>query len=55
VIPVSEADLLRTAFTAQGLRSTDHMVYTYTLGAHNALTLLGSIDRAREFLGRLSR
>jgi hypothetical protein len=53
VVPVSEAELLRTAFTAEGLSSTDHMVYTYPLGGHDAVTVLSGFERAKGFLSRL--
>ncbi len=54
VVPVSEAELLKTAFIAEGVPSTDHTVYMYSGGSHNPLTLLGSFERARGFLARLS-
>ncbi len=54
VVPVTEAELLRAAFTAGGLSSPDHTVYIYTGGGHSPLTLLGSFERARGFLGRLT-
>ncbi len=53
VVPVSEAQLLRGAFTAAGLSSPDYNVFIYSVGGHNPITLLGSFERARAFLGRL--
>lgn len=54
VVPVSEAQLLRSAFNAEGLSSPDYSVFIYSGGGHNPITLLGSFERARGFLGRLS-
>lgn len=54
VVPVSEAHLLRSAFTAEGLSSSDYSVFIYTGGGHNPLTLLGSFERSRGFLARLT-
>lgn len=53
VVAVSEAELLRDAFAEEGLQAPDHTVYLYSGGVHNPLTLLGSFERAREFLARL--
>ena len=55
VVPVSEAELLRAAFIDKGLPSTDHAVYTYLLGGHDAVTVLSGLERTRGFLSRLSR
>jgi acetyl esterase/lipase len=55
VVPVSEAELLRAAFIDEGPPSTDHAVYTYPLGGHDAVTVLSGLERARGFLSRLSR
>lgn len=54
VVPVSQANLLKASFVEAGLPATDHTVYIYTGGTHNPLSLLGSFERARGFLGRLS-
>jgi dipeptidyl aminopeptidase/acylaminoacyl peptidase len=54
VVPVSQANILKAAFVAEGLPATDHTVYIYTGGSHNPLSLLGSFERARGFLGRLA-
>jgi dipeptidyl aminopeptidase/acylaminoacyl peptidase len=54
VVPVSQANLLKAAFVAEGLPATDHTVYIYNGGTHNPITLLGSFERARGFLERLS-
>jgi hypothetical protein len=54
VVPVSEAELLKAAFIAEGKPSTDYTVYIHTGGSHNPLTMLGSFVLARGFLSRLS-
>ncbi|MBE0558029.1 MAG: hypothetical protein IH628_12425, partial [Proteobacteria bacterium] len=55
VVPVSEAELLRAAFIAEGLPSTDHALYTYPLGGHDAVTVLSGLERTRGFLNRLAQ
>lgn len=54
VVPVSEAQALRAAFTSAGLSAPDYNVYLYAGGGHNPLSLSGSLERARGFLQRLS-
>lgn len=54
VVPVSQANLLKAAFAAEGLPTTNHTVYIYSGGSHNPLSLLGSFERARGFLARLA-
>lgn len=55
VVPVSEAELLKAAFIAEGPPSTDHALYTYPLGGHDAVTVLSGLERTRGFLSRLSK
>jgi len=55
VVPVSEAELLRAAFVAEGLPSTDHALYTYPLGGHDAVTVLSGLERTRGFLSHLAK
>lgn len=54
VVPVSQANSLKAAFVESDLPATDHTVYIYTGGTHSPLSLLGSFERARGFLERLS-
>jgi acetyl esterase/lipase len=53
IVEVSQAESLIAAMTANGRAEPDFQAYLYPGGAHNPLTLPGSIDRAVVFLRAL--
>jgi dipeptidyl aminopeptidase/acylaminoacyl peptidase len=53
-VPVGEAERLIEVMLGLGRGEPEFESYLYAGGTHDPLTLTGSFDRAREFLGRLT-